>query len=782
MLTGLTRGTSPSRATVVPFASPDFARSLFDENGDALFLINPLTDQILDANDTAIRLTGFDRAELVSRKVIDLFLLDVQKQPDQQLIRGATEKTTVFHGKGGFQMRIRREPGWLPVTVTITRLHIKPQTVALFTVRDDTDRRVAIARAHQAEADVRQSEERFRALVEKSSDGIAVMNAQGIVLYASPSIHRVLGYSPLLLQGRDPFFLVHPEELATFRMQLERLVRQPQNDLTVIHRFLHADGRWRSIDIIAHNRIDDSAVNGLVIHLRDVTEREHAQAELHRQHAILQTVLDSVPDVITHKDDQLRFLSGNAAFERFIGKPIDSVVGSDASSMLTAPWASACQAKQREVVQSGVATHAEITVPAKDAAEVLIDFTFAPVREGNRITGVVTVGRDISSRRLLEAQLRQSQKMEAIGQLAGGVAHDFNNLLTVILGNLELLQELYREKQIRELIEPTERAARRASELVSQLLGFARRTPMEFRPINPADLIRETASLLQRTISPRIKLQVHPRPNSWYAFADCGQLNQVLMNLCINARDAIPNSGHITLSSGNVDVTADHAARNPQARVGEFVRLRVQDTGTGMTPAVLSHIFEPFFTTKEPGQGTGLGLAVVFGIVDAHQGWIECQSEAGFGTTFEVYLPRYQGDAMSTPTPTPTPSPLGQGERILIADDEPMIRQLASTVLTHLGYQVTAVADGAAAVEAATFGDAKFDLVLLDLTMPRMGGLEALDAIRARWPHIPVIIASGYSNDRFGAMLPNVTFLDKPFSPTVLGRTVRQVLETKAQT
>lgn len=776
-------GPTPSRtkSPTIPFEDTELARTLFNENGDALLFIDPDTDFVLDANQTALRLTGFQKAELVGARATDLFRLE-QGSKETDRLRGAAGKTTVFHGKGGFQLRIKPQPGWLPVTVTVTRLHVQPKTLALYTVRDDTERRSALARARQAESEVRQSESRYRALVEKSGDGTLVIESNSHVRYVSPAVTRILGHLPLAMEGRSCLELVHVDDRPYMKDKLKEILANPGAEIPSLFRANHADGRIRDIEMVGVNRLDDEAVQGIVLNFRDVTDRRRTEQELRRQNALLKTLFNAIPDVICQKDRDERVTGGNAAFEQLVGMPLRDVLGKTWDELFDAPWAKRIRILEESVIRTGNPARQEEWIRYPDSEDILLDMLISPVWDDDgQIAGLVIVGRDGTSRKRLEDQLRQAQKMEAVGQLAGGVAHDFNNLLTVVLGNLELARELQRGQPLDELLKPTEKAAKRAADLTSQLLGFARRAPLQFQPVDPADLIRDTIGLLRRTIDPRIVIEAAPRPYGWWAWADAGQVTQILMNLCLNARDAMPDGGRLFISSGNVTIEANETQLDVGPRPGDYVRLRVRDTGTGMYPEVRNRIFEPFFTTKETGQGTGLGLAVVFGIVQAHEGWISCDSEPGKGTIFDVLLPKFKGDSPNgTATPAPVPSPLGQGERILIADDEPMIRTLAGTILKQLGYNVTLAEDGLKAVEAFQSAEKPFDLVILDLTMPNLSGLDAMRRIRTFDPRIPVILASGYSADRAKAATGSgVIFLDKPYSANTLGKTARELLESR---
>jgi signal transduction histidine kinase/ActR/RegA family two-component response regulator len=379
----------------------------------------------------------------------------------------------------------------------------------------------------------------------------------------------------------------------------------------------------------------------------------------------------------------------------------------------------------------------------------------------------------IAERARLEQDLLQAQKMEAIGRLAGGIAHDFNNLLQAILGNIDLTAEsLPKYDPVGKYLQTAKQAGLRAADLTRYLLAFSRRTISVAQPLDLRDIVSEVAQLLRRTIDPRIVIETHVPPELWPVQADPSQMHQVLMNLCVNARDAMPEGGRLTIALENR--TRDGA---------EFVRLTVSDTGTGMDAETRRRIFEPFFTTKEVGKGTGLGLAMVYGVVTQHEGTLAVDSEPGRGTRFVIELPRstQAPEAVSAPTPARRPdSEKGAGETVLVVDDDEMVRQFARAILTQAGYVVLEAEDGARAVSIYSQERSRIAAVLLDLMMPNRSGLEVLADLRRIDPAVRVILCSGYSAEGQGldlARLGAKEFLQKPYAPTAMVRAIRQVLD-----
>ncbi|HEV3383484.1 MAG TPA: ATP-binding protein, partial [Gemmata sp.] len=423
------------------------------------------------------------------------------------------------------------------------------------------------------------------------------------------------------------------------------------------------------------------------------------------------------------------------------------------------------------------------------------------------------VSMNVNERRRLEDQLRQAQKMEVIGQMAGGVAHDFNNLLTAVLGNVALVN-LPENDPNRKLLASVEQAAMRAADLTGKLLGYARRNQLVFAPINPADAFDEVIGLLHRTLDPRVRLVKQVAEDCTPVQADPTLLNQALMNLCLNSRDAMPEGGTLTLTAGTVDITAADASRySGDSRPGRFVCLTVEDTGQGMTDEVKARIFEPFFTTKGQGKGTGLGLPMVQGIVKQHQGWVTCISTPGAGTRLDLYLPPADPTAVPrtilrspqpgsailplldiTRTPFPRSAEHSSSEEppachepnatdlkptILLVDDESMIRGLGQVVLDRAGFRVLTADDGVEAVEVFAKEHERIDLVILDVTMPRMSGRDAFGHLLEIDPSARILFSTGYSDEHIAELEGAVGLLSKPYRPNELLTAVQSALEAQ---
>jgi nitrogen-specific signal transduction histidine kinase/CheY-like chemotaxis protein len=394
----------------------------------------------------------------------------------------------------------------------------------------------------------------------------------------------------------------------------------------------------------------------------------------------------------------------------------------------------------------------------------------------------VSAFQDVTHRRRVEQHLRQVQQMEAVGRLAGGVAHETNNQMSVVLSaSAFILQHDNLQEPVRKDVESIKRAAERTAAVTAQLLAFGRRQVLHLQVLDLNEIVRDFAPVLRRTLGEDSTLALRPDPSIGTIRADRGQIEQVLLNLALNAHDAMPRGGRLTIATGPVTLTEEYGSFKPDVAVrpGRYVVLVVSDTGIGMDRDTLEHVFEPFFTTKPVGQGTGLGLSSVYGIVKQSDGYVWVYSEPGQGTTFKIYLPM-DAAALSEPAQDSQPEGAMAGEVVLVVEDEESVRAMTGRLLQSEGYQVLEAADGREALELIGGDSERVDLVITDVAMPSMNGRELADRVKRLRPHLPVLFMSGYTDDemvRRGLIEPNHPFLSKPFTPEVLASKVRQLID-----
>jgi PAS domain S-box-containing protein len=754
----------------------EFARALFEESGDALFLFDPDTEAVLDVNPMAQRLCGFRRRELLRHPISYLFRSE--SPGGLGLLRHAYRKTGLFHSQEGFFLRHQHDGAWVPVNLTVTRLHASPKTLGLITVRDVSERRAAQLAVQKSETELRRVLGSVSAYLWSAEFDAAGRPGSR---YYSPSVEQVTGRpAEFFLPGAERWLgIIHPDDLARVRARYETLRTGAVEEDETEFRILRPDGAvvW----VHGSVKVQRPAGGGLRLDgvVLDVTGRKSAEEAARSLEHRFRTVVEQVADGITLLGADGVILFNSRAAQRVLGYEPEELVGHTALEFVH-PDDLAGLGSLLEEVQKRPRREigAAYRFRHKNGSWRLVEGTASNWLDDPAVAAVVVTFRDVTERRALEAQLVQAQKMEAVGQLAGGIAHDFNNLLTAVLGNLSLVMaNLPADDAGREFAAAAERAALRAANLTGQLLGFSRRTILRPRPLSLNASVDEVLTILRRTIDPRILVDARKADDLATVEADPGQMAQVLFNLCLNARDAMPEGGRLLLETANVTVEDDQARQQLSGRPGPFVRLRVSDTGCGMPPEVRARIFEPFFTTKGPGKGTGLGLAMVFGIVQQHGGWVECTSAVNAGTCFDVYLPRAGADDEA---PADAAGPPARGrEAVLLVDDEEMIRKVGSAILRRYGYEVLLAEDGLEGVAVYRAERARIDLVILDLMMPRLSGRDAFHEMLALNPAVRVLFSSGYSGEHLSEedQARAAGFVNKPYRPEDLARAVRAALD-----
>ena len=753
---------------------------------------------------------------------------------------------------------------------------------------------------------LRNSEERFRALIQHASDAILLLDADGRVTFASDSFESITGFSPREAVGVSAFSRTHPEDVGELRRLFADCVAQPAKQVRSEYRAQHADGTWRDCEVVAVNSLDAPAVRAVVVNYRDVTERKRHERQRARSELQYRTMFEESPVGLAHVTLAGRWARCNARLLEMLGytsEELQQLTFADithpddlALSIATARqladgervrydlekryrrqngsylWThvhvslfrdaagvpqhfiaaiediSARKAMEEQLEQSVIrlhgiianlplvlwtldragnvtfsegllltrfgarpgelvgrnqlemyANHPEVSEATRRAlrGEAVHDvYTidggvfeswYTPLRDQNgEPAGALGMALEVTERIRLEEQYRQAQKMEAVGRLAGGVAHDFNNLLTAIIGYTEMaLDELPADSALHRDLSEVHRAAHSAAGLTRQLLAFSRRQLLQPQNINVNTIVARVEGLLRRLIGEDIELQTKLAPELQRVHADPTQIEQIILNLSINARDAMPAGGRLLIETANADVDQDYVAKHPGSAVGPHVMLVVTDTGVGMDEATQKRLFEPFFTTKERGRGTGLGLATVYGIVKQSGGSIWVSSEPGRGARFKVLLPAAAATEPAAVAVADTPSSVRGTETILIVEDQAEVRAITRQALMRHGYRVLDAASPDEALSLISHTTDRIDLLFTDVVMPQRTGRELAMEIRAVLPQIKVIYTSGYTESAIvhqSVLEPGLAFLPKPFTAHNLLTKIREVLDSHRAT
>ncbi|NUP90482.1 MAG: PAS domain S-box protein, partial [Candidatus Sumerlaeia bacterium] len=623
---------------------------------------------------------------------------------------------------------------------------------------------------------LRESEERHRLIFEHASEGIAMVDPEERYLWANTAHCVQMGVEPGGLTGRSLREFVEAE---TWERLTRETAKRRQGIVSRYELRIRQPGGTERLLFISAIPIfgPDGAFQGTQGFLMDITERKRAEEERERLAKAVEQSAEII--IVTDANHVIEYV--NPAFERITGYTAAEAIGQTPRLLQNPGHDAALAADLRATLARGDVWTGEFTDRCKDGSHVRLQVTISPVRDARGVvTNFVSVQRDVTRESEMADQLRQAQKMEAVGQLAGGVAHDFNNLLLAILGFTDMVIETLDEGDPRRTdLREVQRAAERASSLTRQLLAFSRRQMLRPVDVDLDDVVADIVKMLRRVIGEHIELEIVRSEAPGRVNADPGQIQQVLINLCVNARDAMPGGGKIVIETGTATLGMDFVKERGGTEAGRYAVLSVRDTGEGIPPDVLPRIFEPFFTTKGVGEGTGLGLATVYGIVAQHGGLVDVESTPGQGATFRVYLPEVESSSPAAAAEAPAIA--GGTETILLAEDEQTVRALATRMLTRAGYRVLEAVNGVEAVRIASDPDVHIDMALLDVIMPAMGGREAHDRIAAVRPGIRFLFTSGYSPAgviREFLDQPGRRLLLKPYSVTDLLGMVREVLDS----
>ncbi|NIM52090.1 MAG: PAS domain S-box protein, partial [Gemmatimonadales bacterium] len=747
-------------------------QDLYDNAPDMYFTVSE-DGTVLSANASGAKHLGYTREELIGGPVWVVVHPD-----DEPRIRQQVEG--IFKGEGETEeLRFRkvRKDGsvlWVHERVRVIPGREGSPRALQIVCRDITDHK-------QAEEALRASEERYRDLVEHSHGLIAIHDLDGTILATNPEAARSLGHEPPFGVGLNLVDILAPDVRSELPAYLQR-IRQEGWDEGVM-RVVTKSGEqriWAYRNVLRQEGEREPYVLAIAL---DITDLKRAEQSARQSELRYRTLVDHATYGIYRSSADGRFLAANPAMAKMLGyESADELLALDlARDVYVDPTERARLVE--EYKDTDAVDELEVEWKRKDGEQVIVRLSGRVLRDpAGEFDGFEMIADDVTERRALEEQIRQAQKMEAIGQLTGGIAHDFNNILTIILANADLVGAALPsdQKDAEHDLKELRAAARRGTAMVKMLLGFGRRELLSVKPVDIGQLVARLSVSLRRLLPEDIDVRVFCESPRLHAQADPGTIEQILVNLATNARDAMPDGGLLRIEVRRAWLDDDHVAQHGWGEPGEYVCVAVSDTGMGMDDRTRRKIFEPFFTTKEPGVGTGLGMAMIYGLVRQQRGFVDVQSEPGEGTTVKVYLVRVHEPERAAAA-TATEEALHQGtETVLVVEDEEPIRRVAQRTLERFGYRVLLAADGEEGLNTFISNKADIDLVITDLVMPKMSGPDLYTAISSESPAPKFVFTSGYGarDIRAGATLDaTVPFLPKPWTLTELLVRVREALD-----
>jgi len=768
IFTGIVRDISDrEKAEALLRQSEEKYAKMVHSSPDAITLRSLPDRRYLEVNEGFTRLTGYSAEEVLGKTPGELNLW-VEPEPH----RTTLERVEAEGQVSGEEFQFRTKSGEIRYgQVSAVRVEMNGRQCMLSVTHDITDRK-------RAEAELSQ----LASIVESSDDAIVGKTLDGKIVSWNAGAERIYGYAAREVVGHPVSILVPSEQRDEIPQILERLKKDERIQHYETVRVRKGGQRINVSVTISPVKDAEGTIIGASAIARDVTDRKRVEEKLMESESQFRSLVHDAPHGIYRVTLHGRLLQVNPALVKMLGYESEEELMrcNVEKDIYRDP-----EARQRLVGdywQKQDFREVEAEWRRKDGKTIVVKMTGHPVLEKDHSLAYFEVfAEDITERRSLERQLLQSQKMEAIGRLAGGIAHDFNNLLGVILGHSDILdQQVGTSDRLRKSVEATRHAAERAAALTMQLLAFSRKQVIEPTVIDLNASVMEIEKMLHRVIGEDIELAIRLEPGLGRIKADPGQLSQVLMNLAVNSRDAMPNGGKLVIETANADLDDTYGRQHLGAKSGPHVMLAVSDTGMGMDSETLSHIFEPFFTTKETGKGTGLGLSMVYGIIKQSNGYIMAYSEPGRGTTFKIYFPRTE-EGVSPVQKTEGEIATGT-ETVLVVEDEPALRELTCVLLEDAGYTVLESSGVEDAMEAAKDMQRKIDLLLTDIVMPRLDGRELASQMVSLRPNLRVLFMSGYTDDVIihrGVLAQGTLLVQKPFTKRTLLRKVRETLDSQ---
>ena len=736
-----------------------FGRYTFpiDDTPDTILLTRLSDGLILDVNDGFTRNTGYERGEAIGKTSRELEIW-VDEQARQRFVQTLRETGECLNFENQFRGKGDRRITAL-VSAKLTEVDGEP---AILSISRN------ISNIKEFEGKLRHSEQHFRSVVESLGEGVLITDSDDVVLYMNPRISEMTGFSEEDMVGNPAYELLLPSEkwpglLARNRRRSSGVAERYEIEM------LRKDGSlfWAEVHAAPYRDVDGEIV-GTLGALIDTTDRKRVEEALRKSEERLRMVADCLGEGLLMTDRNDVILFANPRMAEMTGYELTEMVGGEARELLLSPGDRPAMERRDILRLQGAAEQYELRLRRKDGTLFWAEINATPYRnEKGDIIGTLGAHTDITERKQLQEKLRQSQRMEAVGQLTAGIAHNFNNLLQAIMGSMEVAQ-LYASDAVRGYLKDAETMSQRGADIVKQLMLFARTGGVvESKPVDIVRVLEDTVAICRRTFDRRISITLKT-PRELTLIGDSGQLQQVFLNMCLNARDALEG---VIDRDPTIAITAELLGDGG----GDRVQVCVVDNGVGISEVGKDQIFEPFFTTKDVGRGTGLGLATAFGIVQQHGGSISCASDVGAGTTFTVQFPIVEQEEIATSLDEGAAAPSGT-ETVLLIDDEILVRNSLAAYLTHLGYRILTAGDGKEGLKV--FGEYVSDiaLVVLDLSLPALSGSEVLHALRAIDANARVLIFTGHSSSaqQFEGVVP---ILQKPVRSKEVARRIRETLD-----